>query len=41
MTLELYYLEETDSICSNCVIVALAEKGITSDSMRSIPSQQE
>lgn len=29
MALELYYLEETDSICSNRVIVALAEKGIT------------
>ena len=29
MTLELYYLEETDSICSNRVIIALAEKGIT------------
>ncbi|MCY4396940.1 MAG: glutathione S-transferase N-terminal domain-containing protein, partial [Rhodospirillaceae bacterium] len=29
MTLELYYLEETDSICSNRVIVTLAEKGIT------------
>ena len=29
MTLELYYLEETDSICSNRVVVALREKGIT------------
>ncbi len=29
MTLELYYLEETDSICSNRVVVTLAEKGIT------------
>lgn len=29
MSLDLYYLEETDSICSNRVIVALAEKGIT------------
>ncbi len=29
MTLELYYLEETDSICSNRVIVTLLEKGIT------------
>ncbi len=29
MTLELYYLEETDSICSNRVIVTLTEKGIT------------
>ena len=29
MTLELYYLEETDSICSNRVVVALWEKGIT------------
>lgn len=29
MTLELYYLEETDSICSNRVIVTLSEKGIT------------
>ena len=28
MTLEVYYLEETDSICSNRVIVTLAEKGI-------------
>ena len=28
MTLELYYLEETDSICSNRVVVTLAEKGI-------------
>ena len=29
MPLELYYLEEADSICSNRVIVTLAEKGIT------------
>jgi len=29
MALELYYLEETDSICSNRVIVTLSEKGIT------------
>ena len=29
MTLELYYLEETDSICSNRVVVALWEKAIT------------
>ena len=29
MSLELYYLEETDSICSNRVIVTLSEKGIT------------
>ena len=29
MTLELYYLEETDSICSNRVVVTLSEKGIT------------
>jgi len=29
MTLELYYLNETDSICSNRVIVTLSEKGIT------------
>ena len=29
MKLELYYLEETDSICSNRVIVTLSEKGIT------------
>ncbi len=29
MALELYYLEETDSICSNRVIVTLAEKEIT------------
>ena len=29
MNLELYYLEETDSICSNRVIVTLSEKGIT------------
>lgn len=28
MTLEVYYLEETDSICSNRVIVTLTEKGI-------------
>ncbi len=28
MTLEVYYLEETDSICSNRVVVTLAEKGI-------------
>ena len=28
MTLEVYYLEETDSICSNRVIVTLAEKQI-------------
>lgn len=28
MTFEVYYLEETDSICSNRVIVTLAEKGI-------------
>ena len=28
MTLELYYLEETDSICSNRAVVTLAEKGI-------------
>ena len=27
--LELYYLEETDSICSNRAIITLAEKGIT------------
>lgn len=29
MGLELYYLEETDSICSNRVIITLTEKGIT------------
>jgi len=29
MALDLYYLEETDSVCSNRVIVTLAEKGIT------------
>ena len=29
VALELYYLEETDSICSNRVIVTLMEKGIT------------
>lgn len=29
MALELYYLEETDSICSNRVVVTLSEKGIT------------
>ena len=29
MKLELYYLEETDSICSNRAVVTLAEKGIT------------
>ena len=29
MALELYYLEEADSICSNRVIVTLAEKGIS------------
>ncbi len=28
MALELYYLEETDSICSNRVVVTLSEKGI-------------
>jgi glutathione S-transferase len=28
MTFELYYLEETDSICSNRVVVTLMEKGI-------------
>lgn len=28
MSLELYYLEETDSICSNRAIVTLSEKGI-------------
>lgn len=27
--LELYYLEETDSICSNRAVITLAEKGIT------------
>ena len=29
MTLELYYLEETDSVCSNRVVVTLVEKEIT------------
>ena len=29
LTLDLYYLEETDSVCSNRVVVTLAEKGIT------------
>ena len=29
MKLDLYYLEETDSICSNRAVVTLAEKGIT------------
>ena len=29
MSLDLYYLEETDSICSNRVIITLVEKGIS------------
>lgn len=29
MALELYYLEETDSVCANRVIITLIEKGIT------------
>ena len=29
MGLDVYYLEETDSICSNRVIITLSEKGIT------------
>lgn len=29
MALDLYYLEETDSVCSNRVVLTLAEKGIT------------